>query len=742
MPSNPSDILWVVVASVLVFSMQAGFCALESGFVRAKNTINVALKNLTDFFVSTVLFWAFGFAVMFGPSVAGLFGTGGPVSDSPSEPLGHLAYFLFQLAFCSTAATIMSGGVAERMRFPVYLISSGIVAGIVYPVFGHWAWASDTTGAAAGWLLKLGFHDFAGSSVVHSVGGWATLAAVLHLGSRAGRFDPRTSRVVSQPGNLPLAVMGCFILLFGWIGFNGGSTLTLDGRVPRIITVTLLAAAAGALAGIACSWIKHRLYDIAATINGSLAGLVAITAGCDVISPGWSLVVGAIGGLISFYGARWLEKRRIDDAVGAFPVHALGGIWGTVAVAVFGQGLELPWWHQLGVQLVGVLACGLWSFGAVYLALALLKRSLPLRVTEDEERLGLNVVEHGASTEILDLLHEMEEQRASGDFSRRVTEQPHTETGQLAHQYNRVLDRVNQEARNAGQLNQRLRAARDAAQAGERAKSEFLQTVTHELRTPLNGILGMSDVLLSTRLDDDQRDFVRTIQGSGHDLLSLVTNILDVVSLESGKVPVRNRPYDPVEVGRAVLKSRTAAASAKGLRLTLTIAKGTPAKVHGDSSHVARVLSLLVGNAIKFSTDGEIGIEIQHRPEADIRQPGRTQVSCAPPLRASATAGHLAFVVHDSGVGIPLDKQGTLFRTFTQADSSTSRRYEGAGLGLAICRGLVQAMGGHIGFSSEPDHGSTFWFTLPLADPPRASVPSADSPENLDELTRAGTAPL
>jgi Amt family ammonium transporter len=437
------DTLWVLTAGALVFFMQAGFAFLESGLTRSKNSINVAIKNLTDLGVSLVCFWLFGFAFMFGRSISGLIGGSGFLLQSAGD-LWVAAFFFFQAMFCSTAATIVSGAVAERMRYSSYIVATILLSAVIYPVFGHWAWGGFLTGEVNGWLGQLGFVDFAGSTVVHSVGGWIALAALIIIGPRAGRF-PEEGPPRQVPGSsVPMAVVGVIILWFGWFGFNGGSTLAMNDQVPIIITNTALAAGAGMIVALALGWPIYKKPDVSLVLNGSLAGLVAITAPCAFVTELEAVVIGAIGAVVMLGSVFLLERFRIDDAVGAVPVHLFAGIWGTLAVALFGDleliGTGLTRVEQLGVQAIGVGAAAAWAFGLAFLFLSIFDKFQPLRVTPDDEVSGLNVVEHGASTEIFDLYQTLEVQAQTGDTSLRIPVEPFTEVGQIARRYNEVMD--------------------------------------------------------------------------------------------------------------------------------------------------------------------------------------------------------------------------------------------------------------------------------------------------------------
>lgn len=319
---------------------------------------------------------------------------------------------------------------------------------MIYPVFGHWAWGGTLVGDP-GWLERMGFVDFAGSTVVHSVGGWVALAAVLVIGPRAGRFVDGESRIISG-GDLPLAMLGVMLFVVGWIGFNGGSTLALSSAVPSIIANTLLSAAAGgAAAYVAVKWLRSpHLDQVAVPLNGVIAGLVAVTAACHAVSAAQSIIIGATGGLVMVYFTDWLARRRIDDAIGAIPVHLAAGAWGTLSVALFGEpallGTGLSTMQQLGVQLLGIVVCGAWSFGVAYALLGLYDHYWPLRIDSEGEKVGLNVAEHGAKTELIDLMSAMARQEHTADLSLRVPVEPFTEVGQIATQHNRLMDALEQ----------------------------------------------------------------------------------------------------------------------------------------------------------------------------------------------------------------------------------------------------------------------------------------------------------
>ncbi|NEO82793.1 MAG: ammonium transporter [Spirulina sp. SIO3F2] len=438
-----TDTLWILVCSGLVFLMQPGFMCLESGLTRSKNSINVAVKNLADFGVSVALFWGLGFALMFGTTQQGWLGTSRFWLDLHQQPQLS-AFFIFQVMFCSTATTIVSGAVAERLRFHIYLLIAMLASGLIYPLFGHWVWNGLDAGATDGWLGQLGFVDFAGSTVVHGVGAWVALAVLKVVGPRLGRFPTDKSPQTIQGSNLPLSVLGVMLLWFGWFGFNGGSTLALNDDVPLIVINTILAGVGGMLGAGVLDWQQHHIPRVESLMNGSLAGLVAITAGCHAVNTPLAFIIGAVGGAVMHLWVYWMQQWRLDDAVDAIAVHGAAGIWGTVAVGLFGSpdalGTGLGRWQQVFVQLLGVGVAFAWAFGLTLLLIWLLSHFTPLRVPPEDETRGLNLSEHGAKTELYDLFQVMDYQAQTQDLTARVPVDPFTEVGHIAHRYNQVMD--------------------------------------------------------------------------------------------------------------------------------------------------------------------------------------------------------------------------------------------------------------------------------------------------------------
>ena len=453
------DTLWVIDCAILVFIMQAGFMCMETGLSRHKNSINVALKNAADFGVSVVIFWVFGFGIMFGSSYNGLFGT--DLFFLKTDIAEWMTYFVFQAMFVATAATIISGAVAERMKFVGYLLITILATGIIYPLVGHWAWSSSylanmagaesqllvatNTTSHTGWLSDMGFVDFAGSTIVHSVGGWIALSAVLILGPRIGRFS-EANKGKFTGSSFPLAVLGTLILWFGWFGFNGGSNGAMDEAVPLILINTFLAAAFGLLTGLATSFIIYKKPDAFYVILGPLAGLVSITAGCNSMTSSTAIFVGIIGALIAIVVNELLNKLEIDDVVGAIPVHLAAGVWGTLAVGFFSN-LEildtgLTRWEQIKVQFIGVGSIGLFSFLGSYILLKVINYFYPLRVSALHEELGLNIAEHNAVSVEHDLISILDKQSKTEDLTIRGPQDPFTTGGVIGLYYNKLMSKL------------------------------------------------------------------------------------------------------------------------------------------------------------------------------------------------------------------------------------------------------------------------------------------------------------
>jgi Amt family ammonium transporter len=408
------DVVWLFIGAILVFIMQAGFALVETGLTRAKNATNITMKNVMDFCFGAIVYWAIGWGFMYGKdALGGLIGTdqffNSPMALDIDSGNFYKSWF-FQVVFAATAATIVSGAMAERTKFKSYLIYTCFISAFIYPISGHWIWGG-------GWLANLGFHDFAGSTVVHSVGGWAALMGATVLGPRIGKYvkgpDGKVS-VKAFPGhNIPYAALGVLLLFFGWFGFNGASTgIATVGEggiwsglaIARVSVTTCLAAAGGAVGALFFSWIWFKKPDASMTLNGLLAGLVGITAPCAVVSPGAAIVIGLIAGVIVVLSVEFIDKvLKVDDPVGASSVHLTCGIWGTLAVGIWGNvdGVAVGLLHnggfkQLGVQALGIVSVGAWAAITSLVLFFAIKAITGLRVSPKDEAIGLDLSEHKA----------------------------------------------------------------------------------------------------------------------------------------------------------------------------------------------------------------------------------------------------------------------------------------------------------------------------------------------------------
>jgi ammonium transporter, Amt family len=400
------DTVWVLIAAALVFFMQAGFFFLEGGLTRSKNVANAMLKGAMDFCLGALVFWMIGFAFMFGLDRGGFVGSSGFFSNLASSEWNGLplyAFLLFQIAFAGAAATILAGGIAERFKFSSYCIATIVITGVIYPVVGHWIWAEG------GWLNKLGMLDFAGSTVVHTVGGICALVGAWMVGARSGKYNPDGTPNAIPGHNIPMAALGTFILWLGWYGFNPGSTLKASPAIATIAMTTTLAAAAGGTVAMFLTWIRYGKPDVSMSFNGTLAGLVAVTAGCAYISMVSAAIIGVVAGILVVFSVEIIDRKlRVDDPVGAVSVHAVNGIWGTIAVGLFAQasfgeangvaavnGLFFGGGvAQLGKQLLGIASVVSWVAATAFIMFFVLKKTIGIRVGEEGQKIGLDISEH------------------------------------------------------------------------------------------------------------------------------------------------------------------------------------------------------------------------------------------------------------------------------------------------------------------------------------------------------------
>jgi Amt family ammonium transporter len=384
------NIIWTMLAAILVYFMQAGFALVETGFTRAKNAGNICMKNMMDFVIGSLFYFILGFPLMFGNNLAGLFGSSGffnPYSLADGNGLFNglpiAVFMIFQTVFCATSATIVSGAMAERTKFSSYLVYSAAISVVIYPITGHWIWGG-------GWLADLGFHDFAGSTAVHMVGGICALVGAKIVGPRIGKYNEDGTANAIPGHNIPLGVLGVFILWFCWFGFNCGSTTAATTTLGNIAMTTNLAAAASTLTTLLFTWVRYGKPDVSMTLNGSLAGLVAVTAGCDVVTPYEAIIIGAIAGFAVVLAIEFIDKKaKIDDPVGAVGVHGFCGLLGTLLTGIFGEGCNFL------TQLMGVASVLVYTAITAFIIFTLLKKTIGLRVSDQEQLDGLDLHEHG-----------------------------------------------------------------------------------------------------------------------------------------------------------------------------------------------------------------------------------------------------------------------------------------------------------------------------------------------------------
>ncbi|QRM55316.1 ammonium transporter [Sinorhizobium sp. BG8] len=547
------DLTWMLLCAGLVMMMQVGFLLLEAGMVRSKNSINVAQKNLLDFVFGVVAFAAVGFMLAFGASSWLPFGLNGDFLFLHNLTSWEQGFFVFQVMFCGTAATIVSGAVAERMRLSAYVWGSVVLSAVIYPVFVHWAWGGALAPNGGAFLANLGFVDFAGSTVVHSTGAWVSLAACLVIGPRLGRFD-ENGRPVRMSGHSPvLATTGALLLFIGWIGFNGGSTTAARADIATIIMNTVLAGGAGATVGYFFGWYQDGVYLPEKANCGMLGGLVAVTAGCQVLEPMGALVIGAIGSVVATQSNILLERRfKIDDAVGAIGVHGGAGIVGTIGLALLAPTEHLPLGgrlSQLYIQLFGSILNFYWAFCAGYAFFWLLNRFMPIRVDRKAEEIGLNEAEHATRLgvgHVEDALDKLV--RGNADLSMRLTVDSGDEAEKLTRLFNALMDNIQSEEAARGAQAERIREAEEAERVSAIANATFEAILMHrdgviidgneQLATlygaPLSEIIGRP---IRSFVPAEYQELVDMLRDSGEH----VSRELELFDAQGNRIPVEAR---------------------------------------------------------------------------------------------------------------------------------------------------------------------------------------------------------
>ncbi|UYM15756.1 ammonium transporter [Endozoicomonas euniceicola] len=693
MPYGTQNTLFMILCTLLVLLMQAGFLCLEAGAVRSKNTVNVAAKNLIDLILVTVLYFAFGFTIQYG------WFSDFSLNAHPNAPHYPYLFLLFQALFAVTTATIVSGAVAERCSLTGYIIISLVIVSVIYPISGQWVWGG-VFGTPEGWLAKLGFIDFAGSTQVHALGGAVALASVLIIGPRNGFHDQ--SYKVFRGQNQTLSLLGVMLLWVGWFGFNMGSMLKVDVLLGLIMFNTFISACAGGLASLVWSLVFYHKADIPIVANGVLAGLVGITAGVHAVQPAEAILIGVVSGLICCGATVYLEHRKIDDVISAIPVHLAAGIWGSLAVALLGDPEILNTGHdliaQFGIQLLGTACIVAWSFGVSFILLKLLNRWFPLRVSAESERVGLNISEHDAITELSDIVHNLEQQSESGDFH-PLEHHPFSELAGITQQYNRILTsflRSQNELQSSLDTLQtthsKLMLKKAEADSANRQKTLLISKVSREIRTPLNGIIVTSEMLNMEPLPAEQKQWLEIITQSGNALMDIVHDVIDYSRLEAGNLSLQHSTFQLSELMDQCKKVFLTEAFNKNLEFLVQIEMGTPKALTADSQRLRQIIINLLGNAFRYTDKGTITLSAQ----------------------MEHTTGRLLLEVKDTGAGISEDSLEKAFDAFGLEEKYADREANNSGLSLTICRQLAELMGGTISVKSQPGEGSHFTLQIPV----------------------------
>lgn len=522
------------------------------------------------------------------------------------------------------------------------------------------------------------------------------LAALIIIGPRIGRFGPQGTEI--EGSDLPKATLGLMLLWVGWFGFTGGSLPQFTGDVPLVILNTALGGAIGGLTALALSWHFKGRPNVIRSISCVVAGLVSISACAHVITPYAAIIIGMIGAMVCYAGCELLLKLQIDDVINAVPAHLFAGIWGTLAVALFAPTTAfdsgLTRMEQLGVQFLGIVSIGAYSFTVGFICLAVIDRFFALRVDPESERIGLNVAEHGANTSLFKLLQEMERQRQEGDFTRPVDVEQETEAGTIAMQYNMILDKFNSETQKREKAVKEMRTAKDAALMASKTKSRFLANVSHELRTPLNAIMGFSEAMQTQILgalgNAKYVEYSEHIFKSGQHLLNLIKDILDLSKMEEGKLDLNSTPLVLSDILARVQSFVEIEMQNAGIQLFIDMPQNLP-KLNADERAMTQIFTNLVSNAVKFSSDGG-SIEIKFWLREDMG---------------------ISVSIQDHGVGMEPDSIARAMEPFIQVDSQISRRYKGTGLGLPITKSLVEMHGGTIILESGLNQGTKVTIHMP-----------------------------
>ncbi len=678
-------IIWLSFSSCLVFIMQGGFLALESGLTRSKNNINVALKNVMDLSLSLCCFWIFGYALAFKTPLFDFnfssFKEALFFSDLSSF---QSSFFVFQALFCSTCSTIVSGAVAERLKFRAYPIIVIFTSILVYPVIANSIWSGVIIDGNIGWLYEKGFYDHAGSTVIHSVGGWMALGIIIVLGPRLGKFSKDGKERIIPGNNLPISALGCIALWFGWLGFNSGGLFNTPEAISHVILNTLLS---GSFAIVTAYFIiffrRKEKPQFEFLIFSSLSGLVGITASCTIVTPSSAVAIGIISAIICNLAQRLIIKFEIDDVTGAVTVHLAAGIWGTLAVGIFGDlnliDNGLSRFEQILVQLQGIAFTALWVLPiSLLLAVALRKFNL-LRVNKEDEIRGLNISEHNELSEFNELLNYMKDPELNINKREKASvAEPYTEMGVIAMAFNRVIENLHSKEQELEEANQKLL---------ERNKElkNYNHTVAHDLKNPLGVIRSFSDILLSKEEDEKKKKILMRIKNACNTSLDIIDGLLEIAKSDV------NTQGDAIDLNFELNES------IKMLE-NLVIQKDVQIRFDleieyfmGNKIAIKQIITNLISNAIKYGPVGKQPlIRISTKKIKDTIQ--------------------LEF--EDNGIGIKPEDYENIFQKLSRVENKDAN-IEGHGIGLSTVKNLVEKYQGTIEVSSIEHVGSIFTIYLP-----------------------------
>ncbi len=690
------DVFWVLLCACLVWIMQAGFLCLETGLTRSKNNINVALKNICDNATSIFLFWMVGFSIAFGVPFDDPLNWDNNFYFFQSGDNKVNAFFVFQAVFCSTCCTIVSGAAAERLKFAMYPVLVAIIAALIYPVVVNAAWGGTMLNNGLGLLVANGFYDFAGSTVVHSTGGWVALALILVTGPRLGRFDANGHPQTIQGSNLTLSSLGVLILWFGWLGFNGGSAYNFSSDIGIILSNTLIAGATSLVCTLLLISRRKRTPAAEDLINGALGGLVGITASANCVSSVSAALIGAGSAVSVLIASRLLLRYRLDDVVGAVPVHLAAGIWGTLAVGLFGDlgiinsGLTRA--EQLSSQLAGVGFTAIWAFGIAYLLIRLINHYYPFRVSKEDESIGLNISEHGATSELYELLAFMKYQSDTGSLSSHAPSDLFTETGVIGMAYNHVMTTLRENDHKLRTMNGQLESANANLKA-------YDMMVAHDLKNPISVIRSYAALIdQDNQSEEDRKRYVELIRRSSEDAMSIIKGLLnfsraqnEVLQSEITHLPellykIQIQLYGLIEEHHVRFESE--------FRIK---------NVNFNNFALQQILVNLVSNAIKYTHP-------ERRPL--IR------------LRSSHQSGHDLIQVEDNGLGMDEEQCNHLFQQHNRMHMDIIKE-QGYGIGMFNVKRLIEAGGGEVSVTSTPGEGSCITIRLPPSVNPQFFNPSS-----------------